>query len=375
MPDLPPLPPIASAAADRGPPGAQRRRPRRGIALRVGGPSRRHGARLPAAARGRRQRRRHGRAGGSPPREVPAPGSAAARFAARRRRRPAHGPGSREAAAVFLHLVRPALPPGRPAAAVADDRPGPLRQRLPGGAARPGGVARGGAGRAACSAGVVFSAAPPPLPGWLGRQGPRRPPAGPRPLRRAQPRRAVSLSAHAPRHLPRASRSSRTARSSTSRSWPRPTSSAASWRRTCRWATPAGRSRRKPATAPATTFGRTAGDCSTAPTSARRSCRQSRRRRHESAVHGPGQRQRRQRELRGGRRLRRADRRRPRPAPAGPAPDGGRRLLVGGPRGAAHARPLRPLEGPHAGPPAAPEHSALLPCGYAFGVASLFARL
>ena len=76
-----------------------------------------------------------------------------------------------KAAAVFLHLVRPALSPGRPAAAAAAHRPGPSRQRLPGGAARAAGLAWRVwlMSRVFCR--VVFGAAPAPLPGWLGRKG------------------------------------------------------------------------------------------------------------------------------------------------------------------------------------------------------------
>src|SRR5262249_17999364 len=62
-----------------------------------------------------------------------------------------------------------------------------------------------------------------------------------------------------------------------------------------------------------------------------------------SAVHGPGQRQRRQRQPARGGRLRGADRRRARPAPAQRPSDRGRGLLETGPRGPAHAHPHTPL--------------------------------
>ncbi len=134
---------------------------------------------------------------------------------------------------------------------------------------------------------VVFSAAPAPLPGWLGRQG-----HAARLLARVlfgvRNRDVLCPYRLMRRDIFGASRSSRTGRSSTSKSWPRPISSAASLPRTCRWATQAGRSWRKPATGRARGFSRTAGVCSTARTSARPSCRPPRRRRHEPAVHGPG---------------------------------------------------------------------------------------
>ena len=88
----------------------------------------------------------------------------------RRRRRVANRVGIRKTSAVLLHLVRSALSPGRFAAAVQRHRPSTLRQRVSRRTTRAAVVrATGLLSRLLCR--VILSAAPAPLPGWLGWRG------------------------------------------------------------------------------------------------------------------------------------------------------------------------------------------------------------